>query len=333
MTSAIEVANISKTYREDIPGFFNTLKYLLNPSYKTALENVSFSVERGEIFGLLGPNGAGKTTLIKIILGLIAPTNGSIRMLGCEIPKERSNIIDKINIVFSRSGCYWNLTGRDHLEFYGKIYRVKDLDEKIKNLVDLFELNERIDMSTDKYSTGEVMRLNLARSLLNDPELIILDEPTIGLDPLIALKIRDFFLKLNEEKKTTILLTTHYMEEADKLCDRIAIVDEGKLVAMDTPENLKTKLNKEKVCEFGVSNLTGDLLKEIQKRFGRCSYYEDQSELRVIVDKFEDVSEIIDFLRKNKVKVSSVHTEKPTLEDVFLFITGKRLRGEEDEIS
>jgi ABC-2 type transport system ATP-binding protein len=325
---AVEVNNVSKIYREEKPGFLNTLKYLVRPTYKIALENVSFSVEKGEIFGLLGPNGAGKTTLIKIILGLVSPTNGRIKIFGCEIPKERSKIINKINVVFSRSGCYWNLTGRDHLKFYGKIYRVKNLDEKIKELVDLFELNDKIDVSTDKYSTGEVMRLNLARALLNDPELIILDEPTIGLDPAIALKVRDFFLKLNKERKTTILLTTHYMEEADRLCNRIAIINYGKLIAIDTPLNLKNKLKKEKICEFGVFNLTSETLAKIKEKFGRCSYYEDQSELRVIVDKFEDVSEIIDFLKKNGVKVSSVHTEKPTLEDVFLYITGKRLRGE-----
>jgi ABC-2 type transport system ATP-binding protein len=323
---AVEVNNISKIYREEKPGFLNTLKYLFMPTYKVALENVSFSVEQSEIFGLLGPNGAGKTTLIKIILGLVSPTRGSVKIFGCEIPKEKSKIINKINVVFSRSGCYWNLTGRDHLKFYGKIYRVKNLDEKIKELVDLFELNSKIDISTDRYSTGEVMRLNLARALLNDPELIILDEPTIGLDPIIALKVRDFFLRLNKERKTTILLTTHYMEEADKLCKRIAIIDNGKLLAIDTPLNLKNKLRKEKVCEFGVSNLTGEILTKIKEKFGRCYYYEDQSELRVIVDKLEDISDIIDFLKKNNVKVSSVHTEKPTLEDVFLYITGKRLR-------
>ena len=333
MTNAIEVANISKTYREENPGFLNTLKYLFKPTYKKALEDVSFSVEQGEIFGLLGPNGAGKTTLIKIILGLISPTHGNIKMFNWDIPKEKSKVIDRINVVFSRAGCYWNLTGRDHLKFYGKIYRVKNLDEKIKELSELFDLSDKIDLTTDKYSTGEVMRLNLARALLNDPELIVLDEPTIGLDPVIALKVRDFFLKLNKEKGTTVLLTTHYMEEADRLCKRIAIIDDGKLVAIDTPANLKNKLKRENVCEFGVSNLTGEVLAKIKEKFERCTYYDDQSQLRVILDKLEDLSELVNFLKKNGVKVSSVHTEKPTLEDAFLYITGKGLRGEEDEIS
>lgn len=329
---AIEVNNISKIYREENPGFVNGLKYLIKPKFKTALKDVSFSIEEGEIFGLLGPNGAGKTTLIKIILGLVSPDTGSIRVLNHEIPREKSEVINRINVVFSRAGCYWNLSGRDHLKFYGKIYRVKNIDEKIKYLVDLFELNEKIDMATYKYSTGEVMRLNLARALLNDPELIILDEPTIGLDPAIALKIRDFFLNLNKEKKTTILLTTHYMEEADRLCKRMAIIDGGSLVAIDTSVNLKNKLKKEKVCEFGVSNLTGEVLKKLEEKCKKCSYYEDQSQLRVILEKVEDLSDIINFLKKNGVQVSSVHTEKPTLEDVFLYITGKRLRGEENEV-
>ncbi|MEM2935021.1 MAG: ABC transporter ATP-binding protein [Candidatus Thermoplasmatota archaeon] len=312
---ALEVNDISKTYKQ-------------RNSYKVALDNVSFSVGHAEIFGLLGPNGSGKTTLIKIIFGLISPDKGKISIFGHEIPKDRAKIIDKINVVFSRAGCYWNLTGRDHLKFYGKIYRVENLKEKIEELVELFEMKDKIDMTADKYSTGEVMRLNLARALLNEPELLILDEPTIGLDPVLALKIRDYLIKINEENGITILLTTHYMEEADRLCNRIAIIDEGKIVAIDTPLNLKNKLKREKICEIGVSNLSSDLMEKIKKKFEKCSYYENKSELRIILKKYEDVAEIIDFLKNNGAIVTSVHTEKPTLEDVFLYMTGKRLRDE-----
>ncbi|MEM1513947.1 MAG: ABC transporter ATP-binding protein [Candidatus Thermoplasmatota archaeon] len=312
---ALEVDGISKTYKH-------------RNTYKVALDNVSFSVEHGEIFGLLGPNGSGKTTLIKIILGLVSPDKGKISILGHEIPKDRAKIIEKVNVVFSRAGCYWNLTGRDHLKFYGKIYRVKNLKKKIEELVELFELRDNIDMTVDKYSTGEVMRLNLARALLNEPELLILDEPTIGLDPMMSLKIRDYLLQINEENKITILFTTHYMEEADRLCRRVAIIDEGKIVEIDNPSNLKSKLKKEKICEIGVSNLSSNLMEKIKRKFEKCSYYERKSELRVILKKYEDVAEIIDFLKNNGATVTSVHTEKPTLEDVFLYITGKRLRDE-----
>ncbi|MBC7081370.1 MAG: ABC transporter ATP-binding protein [Thermoplasmatales archaeon] len=310
---AIEVNGISKIYRQ-------------KSGCKVALEDVSFYVEEGEIFGLLGPNGSGKTTLIKIIFGLIPADKGDVSIFGYKIPKERAKIISKINVVFSRAGCYWNLTGRDHLKFYGKIYRVKNLNEKIEKLVKLFEMEDKIDRSVDKYSTGEVMRLNLARSLLNEPILLILDEPTIGLDPMLALKIRDYLIKLNEEKGITILLTTHYMEEADRLCKRVAIINEGKIVAIDSPSNLKSKLKREKICEIGVSNLSAELLKKIKEKFEKCSYYESKSVLRVILKKYEDVAEIIDFLKNNGASVTHMHTEKPTLEDVFLYMTGKRLR-------
>lgn len=136
---AIEVSHVSKTYRE-YGSFVNALKHLTKPKYTVALKDVTFSVEQGEIFGLLGPNGAGKTTLIKIILGLMNPTNGNIRVLDYRIPKEISRVISRMNVVFSRAGCYWNLTGRDHLKFYGEVYRVKNLQQKIKELVALFEL-------------------------------------------------------------------------------------------------------------------------------------------------------------------------------------------------
>ncbi|MBC7128636.1 MAG: ABC transporter ATP-binding protein [Thermoplasmatales archaeon] len=314
---ALEVNDVSKTYKQ-------------GDNYKIALEDICFSVEEGEIFGLLGPNGSGKTTLIKIIFGLMAPDKGKINIFGYEIPKERTKIIDRINVVFSRAGFYWNLTGRDHLKFYGKIYRVKNLKEKIEELIELFELHDKIDMTADKYSTGEAMRLNLARALLNEPDLLILDEPTIGLDPILALKIRDYLIKINEEKGITILLTTHYMEEADRLCRRIAIIDEGKIIAIDTPSNLKNKLKKEKICEIGVSNLTSQLMEKIKEKFEKCSYYENKSELRIILKKYEDVAEIIDFLKNNEADVISVHTEKPTLEDVFLYMTGKRLRDKNE---
>ena len=330
--SIIEVRNVIKTYKKETYTTTDYFKNLLRPEYKTAVDGVSFEIKEGEIFGLLGPNGAGKTTLIKIMMGLIAPDAGRVLIRGLDMQKEFFKIIPELNVVFARAGCYFNITGRDNLKFYGKIYRVKNLDAKINEMVEIFELQEKIDTTTDKYSTGELMRLNIAKSLLNDPKILFLDEPTIGLDPYIALKVRDHIKNLNKERGMTIILTTHYMEEADKLSDRVAIINLGKIIEIDKPVNLKSKLKREKIYEFGVPKITEKILQELRQNLNfTCSYYEEQGELRVIVKKIEDINEIVSFLKARKVEVSSIHTEKPTLEDVFLHITGKRLRSDEVE--
>ncbi len=171
------------------------------------------------------------------------------------------------------------------------------------------------------------MRLKLARALLNEPEVLFLDEPTIGLDPAIALKVREFLQKLNRIEKTTILLTTHYMHEADMLCKRVGIIFEGRIIAIDTPKKLKRRLRKENVVEMDVRGIKSEIIERIKFTEGvrGVAFEEEQEELRVILDELDTLDEVLRILRKNGVKFYSVHVEEPTLEDVFLYLTGRRL--------
>ncbi len=325
----IEVNGVWKKFPKiKKPNFLQSIKQFIKPQYKWALKNVSFSVKRGEIFGLLGPNGAGKTTLIKILLGLMAPDKGKVHILGYDIQKERKEVSGKINACFARANLYWTLSGYENLKLFAKIYRIEDYEEKIKDLVKLFDLKDKIYRHVDTYSTGEIMRLNLARALINDPEILFLDEPTLGLDPYISLKLRDFIAKLNKEFKTTILLTTHYMEEADRLCKRIAIIDKGKILKIDTPENLKLEIKKEKVIEIRANPITQEILNEIKEMRGveGIIYIEEEEKIRILLKNMEIIEKITNLLNKNKIKIVEIQTDRPTLEDVFLHLTSKGLR-------
>lgn len=327
MELAIKVEDISKMFkdRKQKLGVGKSIERIFFPKYIQALEHISFEVKKGEFFGLLGSNGAGKTTLIKIMLGLLKPDNGNVKILNHDPLKERSKISHRINAVFARAGLYWALTGRDNLKFYAKLYSVKDSKEKINQLVEIFDLQEKIDYYLESYSTGEAMRLNLARSLLNEPEVLLLDEPTIGLDPNIALKVRDFAAKINKENKITIVLTTHYMKEADDLCKRIAIINKGKIIRIDTSKSLKKELQKEHIIEIKVPNYNKRVIDRILEIDGvvGLSFSEEQEEIRVILKDLDILDSVVSFLKKNKQKLGSIHTSEPTLEDVFVRLTKK----------
>jgi ABC-2 type transport system ATP-binding protein len=258
---------------------------------------------------------------------LLQADKGKVKILGFDVPEQIDMIKSKINLVFARGGVYWNLTLKENLELFGKIHRIKNLEEKIEELIEIFELGERAEVYADRCSTGELMRLKLARALLNDPKILFLDEPTIGLDPAIALKVREFIKKLNKKKKTTILLTTHYMQEADMLCKRVAIIHKGRIIAIDTPTKLKRKLKRESIIEMDVRGLTGNVIKKVKNLEGvkGLAYIEEWGELRIILKKLETLDKVINVLKTNKVKFYSIHVEEPTLEDVFLYLTGRRL--------
>ncbi|MCD6476607.1 MAG: ABC transporter ATP-binding protein, partial [Candidatus Aenigmarchaeota archaeon] len=243
MKNIIVVSNISKSYKKD-KGIFK------RKEYKKAIDNISFSVKKGEIFGLLGPNGAGKTTLIKILTGMLEADKGSVFVLGKMLPNEADKIKERINGIFARANMFWQLTGKENLGVYANIYNIRNKKKIINKYIKFFELQDVANQPIFKCSTGENMRFNLARSLLNNPEILFLDEPTLGIDPRMALKIRQFIKKLNKVEKNTIILTTHYMEEADYLCDRIAIINKGKIIKIDTPENLRKLFKKEAILEI-----------------------------------------------------------------------------------
>ena len=217
--------------------------YNTNGKEITALKNVSFAVKKGEIFALLGPNGAGKSTIIKILTTLLAPTSGKAEVLGLDCYKERKKVRSKINFVFGgEAGLYWRLTGRENLQYFADLYKVssKIARERIERLLRIVELEGSADQRVEQYSKGMKQRLLIARGLVNNPEILFLDEPTIGLDPIGAASLRKLIRKMNDEGKT-ILITTHYMDDVEILCDQIAFINKGHLIDVGTKCELKQK--------------------------------------------------------------------------------------------
>lgn len=206
-----------------------------------AVRGITFSVQKGEIFGLLGQNGAGKTTTIKMLITLLAPTSGQCRVLGCDCFGQEKQIRPRINFIFGGEyGVYRRLSARDNLRYFGNLYLMdpKERDRRIEEILELVGLKDRADDLQETYSKGMTQRLQIARGLINDPEVIFMDEPTVGLDPLGARMLRDIIRKLREEGKT-VVLTTHYLPEAEELCDRMVILNKGKIVASGTPSEIK----------------------------------------------------------------------------------------------
>jgi ABC-2 type transport system ATP-binding protein len=203
-----------------------------------AVDGISFEVKQGEIFGFLGPNGAGKTTTIKMLTGQLRPTSGQARVMGCDVVEDRENLKPQIGVVFENQNLYERLSGRDNLLFYARLYRVKK--ERVEEVLEQVGLTGRERDKVQEYSNGMKQRLLIARALLHQPEVLFLDEPTKGLDPNVARELRAIVKELANQGMT-IFLTTHYMDEADQLSDRVAIIDHGKVVALDTSERLKAE--------------------------------------------------------------------------------------------
>lgn len=245
METVVEVRDLKRTYTVT-KGFWRREKRQV-----TAVDGLSFIVERGEIFGLLGQNGAGKTTTIKMLITLLAPTGGLCRVLGYDTFGQERAIRGRINFVFGGElGIYRRLSGRDNLKYFGNLYHVPPelRDRRIDELLRLVELEQDGDRLAETYSKGMLQRLQIARGLMNDPEILFLDEPTVGLDPLGARMLRSLIARLREQGKT-ILLTTHYLPEAEELCGRIAILHKGRLLALGTPQELKEQAGQAATLE------------------------------------------------------------------------------------
>lgn len=235
MDNVIEVKNLSRDYITT-EGWFKRKKKKIR-----AVDGIDFKVKKGEIFGLLGENGAGKTTTIKMLITLLAPTEGECKVLGFDTYKEAEKVRPNINFVFGgEMGVYRRLSARDNLLYFAGLYKIKGTEAKKRTdeLLRLVELEEAADRLVETYSKGMIQRLQIARGLINNPQIIFMDEPTVGLDPVGANMLRDIIRKMKAEGRT-VLLTTHYMQEADELCDSIAIINKGKIVALDTPDDLK----------------------------------------------------------------------------------------------
>ncbi len=298
----------------------------------TAVDQISFSVASGELFGLLGPNGAGKTTIINMLSTLLQPTSGRGEVAGFDVAKEMDSVRRSIGVVFQEPALDSKLTGRENLDFHSMMYGLKKEDRRarIRDVLDLVELREKADVLVEKYSGGMKRRLEIARGLIHWPKVLFLDEPTLGLDTQTRRHIWDYIKKLNGEQNVTIILTTHYMEEADYLCGRVAIIDHGKIVALDSPHQLKDLLGGD-VVSLEIEGDATLLLERLKSTdwVKSASLYEDK--LVMTMEKGERrIPELIQEAQKAGAGVVCVNLHKPSLEDVFLHFTGRTIREEDN---
>ena len=301
----------------------------------TAVDHVSFDVKESEVFGLLGPNGAGKTTIIRMLSTLTRPTEGTARIGGYDIVKRDNKVRQLVGLVSEKMIMYDRLTAEENLRFFGKLYNIptKVLNQRIDEQLEMVQLTKWKNAKVGTFSTGMRQRMNVIRALLNMPKVLFLDEPTLGLDPQSTVEVREFVRKINRENKTTIILTTHMMNEADILCDRIGIIDHGKIVTLDTSTNLKKLVSGDAatVMKMEIPNLTKKLVTSLQALdCVKSVSQENASHLKIHATGDEAFDTIIDTVRAAKGKINSVENLQPTLEDVFLQITGRDMRDKAD---
>ncbi|MFD1737180.1 ABC transporter ATP-binding protein [Bacillus salitolerans] len=318
----IEVSNVTRSYTTEV-GLFKKEKRKVD-----ALNGVSFSVKRGEIFGLLGPNGAGKTTMIKILSTMLIPHSGKVSILGLDPAKDHILLRPKINFILGgERNLYWRLSAYDNLSYFADLYKVPNSIKK-KRIIDLLTLVGLEDVAHQKvetFSKGMKQRLQIARGLINNPDILFLDEPSIGLDPVSARQLREILRDLNKQG-TTILLTTHYMFEADELCDRIAFINKGKLIEIDTPSNLKKKVDNLSIIEctlLGASQSQIDTIKNLKSIHNiQVNHHDFTYVLRVQTNEPQLVVPFIYDSMKNCV-ITDLTISNPTLEDVYVKTIGE----------
>lgn len=290
-----------------------------------AVDHVSFTVEKGEIFGFLGPNGAGKSTTISMLATILTPSGGDATVSGFSIRRQRNAVRHSIGMVFQDASLDNRLTAEENLRFHARLYGVPKEDyrrrmEEVLRLVDLWDRKRDI---VETFSGGMKRRLEIARGLIHYPDVLFLDEPTIGLDPQTRALLWDYVLKLKRDRAMTIFMTTHYMDEAE-YCDRIAIMDRGKIVALDTPANLKRQLGGDIIRIE--SSQTDTLRKELEHKLGAPV----RQEGNVLQFEVADGAKFLPrLLQEVQTKVEAVELRKPTLDDVFLSLTGRNIRKEE----
>jgi ABC-2 type transport system ATP-binding protein len=295
----------------------------------TAVDHISFEIEEGETFGLLGPNGAGKTTTISMLSTLLEPSSGQAWVNGMDIAQQQDGVRKSIGIVFQDQSLDEELTAFENMDFHARLYRIEkqDRSQKILDLLNLVGLEQRKDDLVKTFSGGMRRRLEIARGLLHEPKVLFLDEPTLGLDPQTRNHLWHYIDRLNREKGITIILTTHYMEEADRLCRRVAIIDQGKIIAMDTPSRLKEQIGGEVIT---VRSSDPDAVCRIIRApwVHHAEQHEDSVTISV-QNAEEHITELVTMLTAHRVPIQSISLRKPTLEDVFLHFTGRTIREEE----
>jgi ABC-2 type transport system ATP-binding protein len=313
--SEIEVSNLTK--------YFGKL---------LAVDQVSFEVKSRELFGLLGPNGAGKTTTIRMICGMLRPTSGTVVVAGFDVSQKPEKVKRRIGLVPDVSNLFGELSAKVNLEFMGKLYGLdkKTRRERIDQVLELFQLKERQNDLVKYYSKGMHRRLTIAAALIHQPEILIMDEPTSGLDAQTARLVREIIIDLNKEGRT-VLLTTHQIEEADRLCQRVGIIDRGSLIALNTPEELKNSTEGVRALEIKVLNGVDQQrwVPIISEAEGVENVFLAEGKIRVLSkDLPQAIPTVVNLVNKHGGKIENISVAQPTLEDAFISLTGKSIREE-----
>ncbi len=322
--NAIEVHHLKRIYRAKIGVIRRSIKEVV------AVEDISFEIGRGELFGLLGPNGAGKTTTVKMLTTLLIPTGGTASVAGFDVVKQDNEVRKRIGFIFGgERGLYWRLSGIDNLRYFASLYHVEPevSRARIPYLLELVGLKDRGNERVEGYSRGMKQRLHVARTLLHDPEILFLDEPTIGLDPVGAREFRQMIRDLQSQNKT-ILLTTHYMFEADALCQRIAVINQGRIVALDSPTGLKKHVSDLSVVEvetFGVPHEIVEKLRALSFVDALSVQEHDQRQM-LLIQTPRGAEAVPDIMAKlSDSRVGRVVVREPTLEDAYVRLVGGRV--------
>ena len=309
-TPAVEVSQLRKTY----------------PGGVEAVKGVDFEVAPGEVFGLLGPNGAGKSTTIGMLTTTVGPTSGSARLAGYDVATQPLLARSVSSVVFQDAAVDGALTGRANLELHGRLWGVTDdrARRRIAELVEAVGLSELIDRPVSSYSGGQRRRLEIARALVSAPRVLFLDEPTVGLDPRIRHELLDVIVGLRNREDTTILVTTHYLDEAQRLCDRVAIIHQGEIVALDSPQALLAGLGKE-ILEFRVDGSPQAALDVLRQRgVARADAFAVGASVTVPLHD-HTATDALTVIDSERLRVSEIATRAPTLDDVYLNLTGARI--------
>jgi len=320
MALAIKAEGIYKTFRS---GWWGRKE-------KLVLKGVDLQVEEGEIFGILGPNGAGKTTLLSILSTLLLPDQGRIQILGIDGLQNGKRIRERVNISSGNANFLWSLTVRENLHFYGMLYGLTGnrREEKVKALIHLFNLEEHQDVHFDRLSTGMKQRLSLAKSLLNDPAVLFLDEPTVGLDPSVSVTTREQIRLIQKQRGMTVLLTTHNMREAEFLCDRIAFLKNGEILTTGTAATLKRMIRMGDLVKIYFKGMIPE--DELARADGVINYGISEGLCEVIVDDGEKrLASLIALLSQSGVQIKRVTLGQTDLEDVFIEFASQPSREEE----
>lgn len=298
----------------------------------TAVNGISFNVGQGEIFGFLGPNGAGKSTTIKMLTTILNPSFGEARVKGYDIARQRDEVRENLGIVFQDPSSDTFLTGRDNLHYHGVVYHMskKKREERIAEVLELLDLEGKENIPLKDCSGGVQRRFEVARGFMTHPGLLFLDEPTIGLDIQARKTLWNYITKLRDNENVTILLTTHYIEEADYLCDRVSIIDHGNVAAIDSPGNLKDVVGTD-IIRVELANGRGEVFNEV---FNQVDWVKDitsdSTGYRLNVEGGDKrTGEVLMIAGSRGIAISSIELLKPNLEDAFLYYTGKTIREDE----